>query len=294
MALQATRTIGTGDGWNRTDSGILVPDWAQTDPSLPAAHTMPKQPPVGIDLFAGAGGFSCGFHQAGFQVVAANEWDVDAAHTYLANLGSPDTRIVFCTEQDQARWIKGRKRLQGYFSQADRPPLEVGSGWIAHQDDAHPCEVFFFGDVCALTGEQILSEVGRTSDQIGCVFGGPPCQGFSKAGRRQTDDPRNELVFEFMRVVCEIHPLSFVMENVPGMLDMVTRDGVPVVDALALIARDGGMGTFEAIRRSLLESAGAGAALRTMTANSRRRQPVPGVSDAGHVTVEEDQLNLFG
>jgi DNA (cytosine-5)-methyltransferase 1 len=201
---------------------------------------------------------------------------------------------VFCTEQDQARWIKGRQRLQRYHSQADRPPLEAGSGWIAHRDDAHPCEVFFFGDVCALTGEQILSEVGRTSDQIGCVFGGPPCQGFSKAGRRQTDDPRNELVFEFMRVVCEIHPLSFVMENVPGMLDMVTRDGVPVVDALAMIARDGGMGTFEAIRRSLLESAGAGAALRTMTANSRRRQPVPGLSGAGHITVEEDQLNLFG
>ena len=99
------------------------------------------------------------------------------------------------------------------------------------------------------------------------MFGGPPCQGFSRAGKRQADDPRNELVFEFMRIVCEIHPRSFCMENVPGMLDMLTRDGVPVIDALALMAQEGGMGTFEAIRRSLAETAGAGAALRTMAAN---------------------------
>ena len=101
------------------------------------------------------------------------------------------------------------------------------------------------------------------------MFGGPPCQGFSKAGRRQPDDPRNELVFEFMRIVCEINPRSFCMENVPGMLDMTTRDGVPAIDALALMAQEGGMGTFEAIRRSLTQTAGMGAALRTMQPQPR-------------------------
>jgi hypothetical protein len=83
------------------------------------------------------------------------------------------------------------------------------------------------------------------------------------------------------------------MENVPGMLDMVTRDGVPVIDALALMAQEGGMGTFDAIRRSLAETSGAGAALRTITATSSRSQPQPGVSSSGHVGVEADQLNLF-
>ena len=171
--------------------------------------------------------------------------------------------------------------------------LEPGSGWIATQPDVKPCEVFFFGDVRALTGERILTELGLDGDHVGCVFGGPPCQGFSRAGKRQADDPRNELVFEFMRIVCEIHPRSFCMENVPGMLDMVTRDGVPVIDALALMAQEGGMGTFEAIRRSLAETAGAGAALRTMTAGSTRRQPQPGVSGNGHLDLEDDQLQLF-
>ena len=226
-------------------------------------------------------------------MIAANEWDVDAAHTYLANLGAPSTRIVFCTPEDQDRWERRRQRLERYHAQPDRPPLEPGSGWIATQPGVKPCEVFFFGDVRALTGQRILDELGLDGDDIGCVFGGPPCQGFSRAGRRQADDPRNELVFEFMRIVCEIHPRSFCMENVPGMLDMVTREGVPVIDALALMAQEGGMGTFDAIRRSLAETAGAGAALRTMTAGSTRRQPQPGVSANGHIDLEDDQLQLF-
>ena len=217
MPLRATRTIGTGDGWQSTDSGILVPDWADLPDTPPApAIELPQPQPIGIDLFAGAGGFPCGFKQAGWHVIAANEWDVDAAHTYLTNLGGPNTRIVFCSPEDHDRWDRRRQRLERYHAQADRPSLEPGSGWISTQPDVKPCEVFFFGDVRALTGEQILHEFHRDGDEIGCVFGGPPCQGFSRAGKRQADDPRNELVFEFMRIVCEIHPRSFCMENVPG------------------------------------------------------------------------------
>jgi DNA (cytosine-5)-methyltransferase 1 len=280
-----------GEDYERHRSGLWVPQG--TEDALPPAD---KQP-LAIDLFAGAGGFSCGFKMAGWHVIAANEWDVDAAHTYLANLGSLNTRIVFCTPEDEERWRRGRKRLERHHAKADTPPLDFGSGWIAGQADVQPCEVFLFGDICALTGQRILDELCRTSDDIGCVFGGPPCQGFSRAGQRRRDDPRNELVFEFMRVVCEIHPRAFIMENVPGMLDMVTRDGVPVIDALALMAQEGGMGTFEAIRRSLAESAGVGAALRTKKAGCSRRQPQPGVSGAGHIDVAAGdgarQLDIF-
>ena len=294
MPLRATRTIGTGDGWQSTDSGILLPDWAELpDPPPTAAIEIPRRQPLAIDLFAGAGGFSCGFKQASWHVIAANEWDVDAAHTYLTNLGGPNTRIVFCTPEDEQRWERRRERLERYHAHANRPSLDPGSGWIATQPTVKPCEVLFFGDVRALTGKRLLAELDLEGDAIGCVFGGPPCQGFSRAGRRQADDPRNELVFEFMRIVCEIHPHSFCMENVPGMLDMVTREGVPVIDALALMAQEGGMGTFEAIRRSLAETAGAGAALRTMAAATTRRQPQPGVSGNGHIDLEDDQLQLF-
>jgi DNA (cytosine-5)-methyltransferase 1 len=281
-----------GEDYGRHPSGLWVPQ--VTEDAVP----VPARQPLGIDLFAGAGGFSCGFKMAGWHVIAANEWDVDAAHTYLANLGSPDTRLVFCTPEDEERWRRGRQRLERYHAHTDTPALDFGSGWIAGHAGVQPCEVFLFGDVRALTGQRILDELGRSSDDIGCVFGGPPCQGFSRAGQRRPDDPRNELVFEFMRLVCEIHPRAFMMENVPGMLDMVTRDGVPVIDALALMAQEGGMGTFEAIRRSLAESAGVGAALCTGKAACSRRQPQLGLSGAGRIDVADDsaghrQLDIF-
>jgi site-specific DNA-cytosine methylase len=124
--------------------------------------------------------------QARSRVIAANECDVDAAHTYLCNLGSPQTRIVFCTPEDEQRWVQRRKRPQRYHAQPDRPPLEPGSGWIAGQTGVRPCEVFFLGDVRALTGEQILAELDLQGDEVGCVFGGPPCQGGSSSNRAVT------------------------------------------------------------------------------------------------------------
>ena len=96
-----------------------------------------------------------------------------------------------------------------------------------------------------------------------------------------------------MRIVCEIHPRSFCMENVPGMLDMSTRDGVPVIDAVGLMAQEAGMCTFEAIRRSLAETSGVGAALRTMQATASRRQPQPGLAGNGHIDADDEQLPLF-
>ena len=49
------------------------------------------------------------------------------------------------------------------------------------------------------------------------VFGGPPCQAFSDIGRRKIDDPRRNLVRHFFRLVAELRPTFFVMENVRGL-----------------------------------------------------------------------------
>lgn len=55
------------------------------------------------------------------------------------------------------------------------------------------------------------------TEDIDCVFGGPPCQGFSVAGKMDPEDPRSKLVFEFMNVVEKISPKVFVMENVKAL-----------------------------------------------------------------------------
>ena len=52
---------------------------------------------------------------------------------------------------------------------------------------------------------------------VDCLFGGPPCQGFSVAGRMNLDDPRSQLVHHFVKVLGIINPRSFVMENVPSL-----------------------------------------------------------------------------
>lgn len=56
------------------------------------------------------------------------------------------------------------------------------------------------------------------------LIGGPPCQGFSRIGRRKKDDPRNTLIGHFYRHVDELRPKFFIMENVEGLLDSENVD----------------------------------------------------------------------
>jgi DNA (cytosine-5)-methyltransferase 1 len=53
--------------------------------------------------------------------------------------------------------------------------------------------------------------------EIAAVIGGPPCQGFSVAGKQKLDDDRSQLVLKFINLVVELNPLMFVMENVPAI-----------------------------------------------------------------------------
>lgn len=71
--------------------------------------------------------------------------------------------------------------------------------------------------VVGLTAVQVRAAAGIGSRPIDCVFGGPPCQGFSMIGQRVLDDPRNSLVLEFVRLVEELDAMTFVFENVKGL-----------------------------------------------------------------------------
>jgi DNA (cytosine-5)-methyltransferase 1 len=76
--------------------------------------------------------------------------------------------------------------------------------------------------VTTLTGERIR-RVGKIKGEVDVVFGGPPCQGFSSIGLRDSKDPRNNLLGEFVRIVEELRPRTFVMENVPGLATRSTK-----------------------------------------------------------------------
>jgi DNA (cytosine-5)-methyltransferase 1 len=88
-----------------------------------------------------------------------------------------------------------------------------------------PATPFLHADVSTLTAANLRS---RLPNGVDGIIGGPPCQAFSGMGKRLPDDPRRSLVGEFFRIVEEVQPKFFLMENVPGLAFPENR---PVLDA---------------------------------------------------------------
>lgn len=136
--------------------------------SYQIAQSIKKQVEIknGIDLFCGAGGFTCGFERAGIRTVLGVDIDNKAIETFKTN--NPNSQII--------------------------------------------C-----GDI---TKKEIKDEIIHIAknDEIDIICGGPPCQGFSMAGFRDENDPRNKLVLDFIEIVEKIKPKVVVFENVKGLL----------------------------------------------------------------------------
>ncbi|MFA6813569.1 MAG: DNA cytosine methyltransferase, partial [Bacteroidaceae bacterium] len=73
-------------------------------------------------------------------------------------------------------------------------------------------------DISTIDAKRIFNTIGKSN--IDVIIGGPPCQGFSVSGKRMLDDPRNMLYKSYVRLVGEIKPKIFVMENVPGLVKL--------------------------------------------------------------------------
>lgn len=136
-----------------------------------------------IDLFCGAGGMSEGILQAGLKILFSSDINEDVEKTY-----------------------RNRHKQLGYIQGEDT--------------------FFYRSDIRELTGEVIFNKINslknlsKKCEKIDVIFGGPPCQGFSRAGKRKSDDPRNLLFKEYLRIINEVRPRYVVMENVVGLLDM--------------------------------------------------------------------------
>ena len=76
----------------------------------------------------------------------------------------------------------------------------------------------YHGDIIKLTGTECMRLAGIKAGELDVLDGSPPCQGFSMAGKRKFDDPRNSLFKEFVRLLKELQPQVFIMENVTGMV----------------------------------------------------------------------------
>jgi DNA (cytosine-5)-methyltransferase 1 len=76
----------------------------------------------------------------------------------------------------------------------------------------------YHGDIHNLSVEECLKLAGVKVGELDVLDGSPPCQGFSTAGKRQMDDPRNELFREYVRLLKGLQPRVFIMENVSGLV----------------------------------------------------------------------------
>lgn len=140
--------------------------------------------PYAIDLFCGAGGCSEGLIQAGFHILFSSDI-------------SDMVELTYRHRHEQLGLIQGKNT---WFERAD---------------------------IKNLTGKDIKEHIesleifqGKSMPDIDLMIGGPSCQGFSRAGRRDKNDPRNILFGEYVRVISEVRPKYIVLENVEGFTDM--------------------------------------------------------------------------
>lgn len=166
--------------------------------------------PTVIDLFCGAGGFSLGFIQAGFNVVCGVDSDPHALMTYYANLAAPD-----------CKWVGEKPKRRGKEEKLSRNEM---ASW------EKTVKVIICQDIREVFGWDVLELCGL--EEVDGVIGSPPCGSFSFLGRRKVGDERDYLVFEFARLVDELQPKFLVMENVPALLSKKLPSGVKVINVL--------------------------------------------------------------
>ena len=87
-------------------------------------------------------------------------------------------------------------------------------------------------DIKSLSPQDFQQEYNKDNITIDLLVGGPPCQGFSIAGKRDEKDPRNSLFMEYVKYLNFFKPKAFLMENVMGILSMKTSSGEKVIDII--------------------------------------------------------------
>jgi DNA (cytosine-5)-methyltransferase 1 len=286
---KVARKVATS-GFDQSPSGVWKPATLTSTYSGIAVPSKVRRP-IALDFFAGCGGFSLGLMRAGWEVIAGFDHDLEAALTYACNLGAYGKfQWHFATEADEKRTEKALLRKMKQVDGVWTLGVRAGCHFISEHPELVGVSHFFLGDVRQWSGDVILAKLGLQPGDIDLVVGGPPCQGFSVAGKQNVMDPRNSLVFEFARLIVELQPQTMCMENVPGIVNMVTPEGVRVIDQFCLILEQGDFGTVDALKRTLLGNPNARAAIRTRRSEAQKRSEA--ITDDAEGEDEQAPLQL--
>lgn len=168
-----------------------------------------------ISLFTGAGGLDLGLEQAGFETLVANEFGPHACETLrqnqvLSRLAPHEFEAWFGTQMGQ-RCYKGTPDC---LADDLRSRLQSGLASRVYLQKAKIVE----RDIRDLPSSEVLEMAGTKKGGIDLIAGGPPCQPFSRAGKREAVNTNTGRLFkDFVRIVDEIRPRWFLFENVKGL-----------------------------------------------------------------------------
>jgi DNA (cytosine-5)-methyltransferase 1 len=159
-----------------------------------------------IDLFAGAGGLSEGFIQAGFNPIAHVEMDKDACDTIK-------TRTAY-------HWLKENNKSKIYYDYLKSETKNREGLWSCVPK--HLINSVINKEISEKTLPDIFEIIDKElkGKKVDLIIGGPPCQAYSLVGRARKDmesDPRNHLYKHYVKFLEKYKPKMFVFENVPGI-----------------------------------------------------------------------------
>lgn len=164
-----------------------------------------------IDLFCGVGGFALGMQRAGFDIIRSIDFNAHALAVHKANIKHVEFRDLIQRPRpprasDNASISEGRAFKRGSLYR---------SNTRAHS-----------ADLSAVV--ELAPELARLRPDI--VFGGPPCQPFSKSGKQNgDDDAKSNLTDAFAILVASCRPRYFVMENVPEIKGTLAFEGAVAI-----------------------------------------------------------------
>lgn len=174
--------------------------------------------PTLVSLFSGAGGLDLGLEQAGFETVLANEVESYACESLRAN------RVLRrLAENEFEDWFAKQalsQRCHGNIRPHERARLRSRL-WLAQREHENYLTTadIIERDVRRLSGEEVLERTGLARGDLDLMAGGPPCQPFSRAGKRElVDCSTGQLFREYVRLVDETRPRWFIFENVKGLV----------------------------------------------------------------------------
>ncbi|MGR5286879.1 DNA cytosine methyltransferase [Vibrio maritimus] len=185
-----------------------------------------------IELFAGCGGLSLGLEQAGFELTLANELSPMAAETFTYNFFGDDLEEIANQNElpPKTRWLNSRydnlkPRLRE--NPFEFPPLDAeGVSDLPCDDWSKLKGGLIVGSIVELN--RLLAANPDLTDKLRSAFGqkggldlvsgGPPCQSFSMAGKREKNSDKNTLPWEFAKFVELTQPKVALLENVTGIL----------------------------------------------------------------------------